>query len=264
MNIFKEMVLSVYSYKSYKEFLKNKKGKVFGFALMLMLLYFLVKIGIPCAESLITENIAAEIEESVPDFWLKHGKLEVEESFVYNEGNTYIHIDTEDFFHNNAKTRELLRDYTSVILMDSEKAIVKDGDEIGEFYFSELDFDFSKDDLMRWASVIYIGVVLFMVIAYLFMTALFFLGVLFVALMGMIAASCMNYKLTFGQLYLLGIYSRTLPLLIKAAVSFLPIDIPFFFIINFGLSLFIIIMAIQKMKEQQLQKPLEFTSQTGF
>ncbi|MCH5344337.1 MAG: DUF1189 family protein, partial [Acetatifactor sp.] len=80
---------------------------------------------------------------------------------------------------------------------------------------------------------------------------LFFFGVLFVALMGMIVASCMNYKLTFGQLYLLGIYSRTLPLLIKALISFLPFHIPFFWVINFGLSLFIMIMAIKKMKEQE-------------
>lgn len=40
MNIFKEMVLSIYSYGSYKEFLKNRRSKVFGFGLMLVLLYF--------------------------------------------------------------------------------------------------------------------------------------------------------------------------------------------------------------------------------
>ena len=83
------------------------------------------------------------------------------------------------------------------------------------------------------------------------MTALFFFGVLFVALIGMAVASALKYRLTFGQLYLLGIYSRTLPLIIKALVSFLPFRIPMFWAINFGISIIILALAIKKMKEQQ-------------
>ena len=49
MNIFKEMALSIYSYKTYKEFLKNKKSKVFLFGIVLMLIYFAVTMLIPFA-----------------------------------------------------------------------------------------------------------------------------------------------------------------------------------------------------------------------
>lgn len=263
MNIFKEMVLSVYSYKSYKEFLNNRRTKVFGFGVMLMLIYFLITMGIPFLWFNGAGGIAAEMDENIPEFELEDGNLWVEDVIRYEEAGSYVEIDTDPewVFQSAYELRDFLYDYTNVIIIDSEKMIVKSDGQTNEIYFSDLDFEFSKDDLMGWVPYIYIGIAIFMIFAYIWMTALFFFGVLFVALMGMIAASCMNCKLTFGQLYLLGIYSRTLPLIIKAAVSFLPIDIPFFFIINFGLSLFIIIMALQRMKEQQLQKPLEFTSQ---
>ena len=263
MNIFKEMALSVYSYKSYKEFLNNKKGKVFGFGLMLMLIYFLITMGLPVVNFFGIGGIGASIDENVPDFELEDGRLWVESRFAYENGRNLFEVDTnpDEVYLSAYELRDYLYDYTDVLLMDSEKIIVKSDGQVGELYFSDLDFEFSKEDLMRWVPAIYIIIALFMLFAYIWMTAFFFFGVLLVALMGMIAASCMNYKLTFGQLYLLGIYSRTLPLIIKAAVSFLPFNIPFFFIFNFGLSLFIIVMVIRKMKEQQLQKPLEFTSE---
>lgn len=71
------------------------------------------------------------------------------------------------------------------------------------------------------------------------------------ALLGMIVAACMKYRLTFGQLYLLGIYSRTLPLLVKALLSLLPFSIPLYFIANIGLSVLIIGCAIYNMQEEE-------------
>lgn len=266
MNIFKEMVLSTYSYKSYGEFLKNKKGKVFGFGIVLMLIYFAVTVGIPFAKFQITTGgIAAIIEDNVPDFELSDGYLWVDDVIEYEEGGRYIYIDTDPqyFFYDANEMKEYLYDYSQVILMDSEKMIVKDDGQVQGIYFSDLDWEFNKDDLLGFVPFAYVFIIIGMLAAYIWMTAWFFFGVLFVALLGMIAASCMKYQLTFGQLYLLGIYSRTLPLLIKAVVSFLSFDIPFFFIINFGISLFIIILAMQKMKEQNLQKPLEFRSDSN-
>ncbi len=86
-------------------------------------------------------------------------------------------------------------------------------------------------------------------IAFVWMTAWFFAGVLVIALISMIVASCMKVKISFGKLYILGIYSRTLPLIIKAAVSILPFGIPFFYVINIGLSVLIIGLALQSIKQ---------------
>lgn len=263
MNIFKEMVLSVCSFKSYKEFLKNKKSKVFGFGIVLMLIYFAFTEAIPFAINIIgAGSLTKEIRENMPDFELKDGFLQVADVIEQEIGDTYVYIDTdpEYVFYNAGEIQEYLYAYSKAILMDSEKVIVKNNGRIQEAYFSDLNFNLNKEILLGLVPFFYAIMILVFVFIYIWMTAFFFFGVLFVALIGMIVASCMKYRLTFGQLYLLGIYSRTLPLIIKAAVSFLPFNIPFFFIINFGLSLFIIGAAIQKMKEQDLKEPLTFTS----
>lgn len=263
MNVFKEMAISVYSFKSYKEFLQNRKSKVFGFAVLLMLIYFIITILAPFMVSQLgSENIKEVFEEGIPDFELSDGYLWVDDVIELEQGGTYIYIDTDPqyFFYSAEEMEPYLYEYSTVILMDSEKMIGKSNGQVEELYFSDMDFEFDKEDVMGWIPFIYIGIAAVMVLMFIWMTALFFFGVLFVALLGMIVSSCMKYQLTFGQLYLLGVYSRTLPLIIKAAVSFLPFNVPFFFVINFGLSLLIIGCAIQKMKEQQLQKPLEFSS----
>lgn len=266
MNIFKEMLLSVYSFESYSKFLKNKKGKVFGFGVVLMFIYFMVTAGFPFVKAQITTGgIAAVLEDNIPDFELSNGYLCVDDVMEYDANGVYIYIDTnpEYVFYDADVMEEYLYSYSQAMIVDSEKMILKSNGQVQGVYFSDLNWEFSKEDLIGWVPFIYIFILAVMVIAYLWMTALFFFGVLLVALIGMIVTSCMKYQLTFGQLYLLGIYSRTLPLIIKAVLSFMPFKIPFFFIINFGISVFIIIRAIQKMKEQNLQKPMEFTSDGG-
>ncbi len=267
MNIFKEMALSIYSFKSYKEFLKNKKSKVFLFGIVLMFIYFAITMLVPFARFQIrTGGIGRLLDENIPDFELSDGVLWVEDVIEFDEAGTYVCIDTnpEYVFYDAEDMEEYLYSYANVILMDSEKMILKSSGQVQGLYFSDLDFECDKDDWMGWVPFINFMIVLCMILAYIWMCALFFFGALFVALLGMIAASCMKYQMTFGQLYLLGIYSRTLPLIIKAVLSFLPFNIPFFVIINFGISVFIIVRVIQNLKEQRLNKPLEFTSNTGY
>ncbi len=252
MNIFKEMGLSIYSFKSYGEFLKNKKGKVFGFGVMLVVIYFLITMGIPVIRFFGGESISTKIEKSVPDFELSDGELWVDGVYIYDYSGMYIEIDTDSrsVLRSAYDMQDFLDDYTQVIMMDSEKIIIKDKGQVQQAYFSQLDFEFSRDDLLLLVPYAYIFLAVFMVIAFFWMAALFFAGVLVITLISLIVASCMKVKISFGKLYTLGVYSRTLPLIIKAAISFLPFGIPFFYIINIGLSVLIVGLALQKMKQQ--------------
>ena len=256
MNIFKEMALSVYSYKSYKKFLGNKQFKVFGFGVVLMLIYWMITIGLPCMRFFLSgPGLMAELDEMVPEFELEDGILWVDQVIEYEEGGVYINIDTDpdSVFYDASEIRDFLSDYRQVILMDSEKMIMKDNRETNQFYFYEFgNIKFTKDNLLGFLPFLFLCAVLVLILMYFVMTALFFFGVIFVALLGMVAASCMNCRLTFGQLYMLGIYSRVLPLGIKALISFLPFHIPFFWILNFGLSLLILIFAMKNIREQNL------------
>jgi hypothetical protein len=260
MNIFKEMGLAVYSFKSYKEFLKNRKGKVFLFSIVVILIYFFIKMVIPFL-MLNGSGLASVIKENVPDFRLENGVLWVEEEVQIDDGDTCVWIDTDpdEVFYDADEMEEYYDGYTNVWLMDSEKMLIKsNNNNMQQFYFADMDAEFSKEDLMALVPSFYFIMVIIMIICYVVMTALFFFGVLFVALLGMIVASCMRYQLTFGQLYLLGVYSRVLPLLIKALVSYLPFTIPYFWVINFGLSVVIIGIAIKGMREDLLQEQNNF------
>ena len=266
MNVFKEMALSIFSYGTYSEFLKNKKGKVFGFGMLLVFIYFLISWFIPGMVSIGTPSLLTQqAREVIPDFELKNGTLWVADVVELEDSTTYVYIDTDPnyYFYGANEMTPLLRSYTSAILMDSEKIIVKSNGQVQELYFSDLDLDFDKEDLLEYVPTLYSFIIIFHIFVYIWMAALFFFGVLFVALLAMIVNSAMHYKLTFGQLYLLGIYSRTLPLLIKALKSFLPFNIPMFWVINFGLSVLIIGLAIKKMKEQE-QDQMSGYNPTGY
>lgn len=263
MNIFKEIVLSVYSYKSYKEFLNNRKSKVFAVGVLLSLIYFIITIVAPFMEfEIVDGGLETIMEEYIPEFELKYGYLQVGEVIEFEEGDTYIWIDTdpEYYFYGADEMQEYLYDYSTAILVDSEKIILKDDGVVQELYFADLDIDFSKADIMGIVPYINLLIVICMIFIYLFMTAALFFGVLLVALFGMIAASCMNCQLTFGQLYMLGVYSRTLPLMIQAALSLFGISFFAYKFISIGISVAILVAAMRKMKEVRLEKPLEFVS----
>lgn len=261
MNVFKEMALSIYHYESYSKFLKNKKGKVFGFGLLLMLIYVLVVYLIPGTIRMGSpDSMARSFRENVPNFEMKDGILWVDTVVDMEQSGTYIYIDTDPDYvlYDADELSDFLRGYTQAILMDSEKIIIKNNGQVQQGYFSDLGFEFNRDKLEGLIPTLYVLYYVAMIFGYIWMTALFFFGVLFVALIGLIIASAMKCKVTFGQLYLMGIYSRTLPLIIKALVSFLPFHIPLFWVLNFGLSALILGLAMSKMKAQAPQNPGEY------
>ena len=113
MNIFKEMGLAVYNFKSYKEFLNNRKSKVFLFGVVLMLFYFLLTMVVPFFQ-MNGLGLSSAIQEVVPDFELKDGVLWVDDVIELDDGDTCIWIDTnpdEVFYEGPTKgrTREAVK-----------------------------------------------------------------------------------------------------------------------------------------------------------
>ena len=264
MNVFSELVHSVYDLKSYRLFLKDKKGKTFLFGFLLVLLYFLVTVILPFVQFQVsTGGIMNIAEELVPDFTIADGRLDMERQFEFAEGDTYIFVDTKNEEMAEEKILENLREYSSVMILDSRNAIIKSKGQVQTLYFSDLgDLDMSKSDLIEMVRpFVTMAIVLILVLSFVFMEVFFFFGVLFVALFGMIVASCMQCQLTFGQLYKLGIYTRTTPLIIKAVMSFLPFGIPFYTVISIGISLLYLSGGIRHIKTPPLTGgPLVFSS----
>lgn len=264
MNVFSELVHSIYDCKSYKAFLNDKKRKTFLFGFLLVLIYFLVTIIVPFVRfQMSTGGIVRLADGVIPDFSIADGRLSVERQFEFEEGDTYVYVNTEEPGIAEDEILENLYQYGTVIIADSQNVIIKSNGQVETLMMSDLDLEITKDELIQtFRPFVTIMIAAILALIFLFMEATFFFGVIFVALLGMIVASCMQTKLTFGELYKLGIYTRTTPLLIKAVFSFLPFGIPFFWLISIGISLGYLAGAIRNMNSQDLNgQPVVFYSE---
>lgn len=257
MNVFKEMGCAVAKVSAYPRFLQNKKGKVFGYGVLLITIYFIIAYLIPFAAFMMRiGGIGAAFEEYIPDFQLSAGTLWVEEPFYFDTGSEYVDIDTSMYFDVD-EASAFAGDYSSVIILDAEKVFLKNDGEIQLLYYSDLgELELSKADLLGIVPMIYGIFIAAYLFLYLGVIGLFFFGVIFIALLGLILGSVLRVNLTFGQTYMLAIYSRTLSLAIKAIVKLTGIAIPMFWVLNFGLSLVYLFLALKQVKkcwEQQEQ-----------
>jgi len=246
MNIFKELLYSIYNYKYYPEFLKNKLSKVFGVGVLVSMLFYLIAILCPQIFPLMKMGgFINAYRELVPDFRVEDGRLIMDESYEYEDDTSLIYIDTDYIFYDIYEKSDYLDDYTSVILIDCEKIIVKNVIRYQQLYFSDFGVDFERDDLIflvRYISLIYVVCV---IAACLPNIGYFFAGAFVVTLIGMIIAACMKKKLSFDEVFTLSVYSRTLPVMIKAIVRAFGINIPFFWVVNYGISILILVLAIK-------------------
>lgn len=265
MNVFSELVHSVYDCKSYGLFLKDKKRKTFLFGFLLVLIYYLVTIILPFVRFQVsTGGIMSLVDDVLPEFTISDNKLWVDSEFELDESGVYVYVNTEGQGLSEDEIRRHLRRDDTVLIANADSVVIKENGRIQYVELSDLDPDLeiTKTGLINmFGPFVTIGIAAVLVIIFICMQAGFFFGVLFIGLFGMIVASCMHSKLTFGQLYKLGIYSRTTPLLIKAVFSFLPVGIPFYFIISTGISLMYLAGAIRRMEEPDLEgRPVVFYS----
>lgn len=253
MNVFKEMVCSIFKPQVYPEFLKNGKGKIFGYGVLIMLFYYLLASPLfPLLSFQVVDGgFGHLIREELPDFELSSDGFWIEEPFYEDVGRSYLNLNTDVVWNEN-DIYELVRGYDSVILMDAEKLVVKSQGQVQMLYSYQLEGSvFNKETIMRFIPMLTLFLVLFMIFYYIWITALFFFGVLIVSLIGMILSSATKADLSFGQIYILAIYGRTLPLLIKGILRALSVNVPMFWVLNFGITLIYLFFAMRRIAQQR-------------
>ena len=191
MNVFSELVHSIYDCKSYKAFLNDKKRKTFLFGFLLVLIYFLVTIIVPFVRfQMSTGGIVRLADEVIPDFSIADGRLSVERQFEFEEGDTYVYVNTEEPGIAEDEILENLYQYGTVIIADSQNVIIKSNGQVETLMMSDLDLEITKDELIQtFRPFVTIMIAAILALIFLFMEATFFFGVIFVALLGMIVAS---------------------------------------------------------------------------
>lgn len=250
MNVFSEIFYSIAGVKRYPEFLKNKKGKVFLYVTIVVLIYLAIANirTIPNTISAVSE--LREIVMGFPDFHLKSGKLEIEESFSYDEDDILFVMESEYGSYINeipeSDWHSMLKDYYSVFMLDETTILIKNNGKIDIYDYPD-DLQLSRDWVYDKIDYIYLIVAIYIVFAFIFSLIGYFLTSLFVALVGMIICSFSNQKLTFGQLYLLSLYAKTLPLFIKGLLKLISYSFFGFSIVAFAIACLYVGFAIHRM-----------------
>lgn len=255
MNLFKEMLYAIISPAAYQDFLKNKKFKIFCYGTVLLIFYFLLTIVVPFGRfQLVHGGITGVVERYVPEFAYEDGILWVEEPIEMDDGLNYIQIDTSPEFYlddvGDYNTR--FAGYRNVLITDGFELLAKSEGQYARAALEDvLGYDNYDNDSINAVLPIINGFVA-VGIVFLFFVELgfFFFGVLLLSLIGLIVNSATKANLSFGQIFIFSIYSRTLSLAIKALCSFLPFGIPFFWVVNFGISVVYLYLACKSIKKK--------------
>lgn len=254
MNLFKEMFYAVKSPGSYHIFLKNKKFKIFSYGVVLLFLYFFLTIVVPFARfQLALGGVNGIVERYVPEFLYQDGILWVEEPIETDDGLTYVMIDTSPEFYlddfSDYKSR--FAGYQNVVITDGYEVLAKsEGQYIRASLEDILGPDSYDNDSIDTILPLINGILgAGIVIVFVAELAFFFFGILILSLIGLIVNSVTKAGLSFGHIFIFSIYSRTLSLAVKALVSFLPFGIPFFWVINFGISVIYLYLACKSIKK---------------
>lgn len=243
MNLFKELAFSIYHTKSYPEFMKDRKAKTFFFGVLLVSLYFILTMVVPMVKFQITTGgVIAMLDEMVPDFYVKDGKAHVEKRLEMEDEYGYYLVDTQNSLDiPDDELEEYFSQDSQVFVVEEDRIIIKSttsGLVVATYDELDPELDLTKAEALAYLRPWVIGITIAVcVVSFIWMQATFFFGVIFVALFGLIVASCLKTNMTFGESYKMAIYTRTTPLLIKALCSFLPFTIS-------GILLWIIGLAI--------------------
>ncbi len=261
MNIFAEMIHAVCDLKSYIKFKKNKPLKVFFYGFILSAVCVLVTTVLPVASVMgFAGGVGNVISNVLPDFTLTDGTLWVKEPVEFKQyddyqGGIYIKIDTSGAMVEDYTDVDLLV-FDRVIMADSRNILFKDSGKVYRVTFAELELgDWTKEEVLD-GMLPYIEAVVWgvgIVVAAVEIVS-FFIGALVIAVVGSFAASAMKYRIRFGELYKLAVYTRTLPILLKMVSAWMPFIFPFFFVLNFGLSILYIWKVLILLKSQD-RKP---------
>ena len=259
MNVFKEMVCAVGKPSAYLQFLKNKGGKVFGYGILLMFFYYLFSAVLPVGViGVQSKEVLHVFIEELPDFELTRDGFWIEEPFYYKTEKSYIGLDAERYYSEEKIYQQAWR-YDNIIMIDAEKLIVKQDGKIETMYFDMIDSDYylNKKLIMALIPMLYLIIFIMLLLYFVWITALFFLGVLLVTLPGLILNNLLKTNLRFGQIFVLALYGRTMPLMFKGIVVrmcdmlLFRVNIPFFWVLNFGVTLIYMYLAMKKIEEQR-------------
>gem|GEM_PF-285849 len=232
----RDYLTSLWNHAAYPEFLHRRKGQVIGFGAFVVLIFWVLTMVVPLAGLRLKHGSLADfLSREAPEFTFSGGKLSIDRTYHYADGHIYIDVNTApenslDPEDSSLKTILQLNEVT--LLVDSDKAIFRAdantglmGSDARMILFSDMgDKSFTKKDLVAAAPTLERGVTVFAVGAYFYHLMMFFIGVLAIAMVSRLFARLSKLRISLGEIYVLAVYTRSAPLLVKGILYLLGLN----------------------------------------
>lgn len=251
MNIVKQFGKSIYSPKDVALFRFQGIGKTIGYVFLLMFISTLIT-GISLGMDFLNwaSITNTKIINELPNFELKKGILtsELNSPIIQEDiesGFTFIFDTTGEISAN-----DVLKYPNAVGLLKKEAVFVNEKDTQRLPYSSFEDLTLNKDTVVSFTDkldsiVIVILPILFLFI-YLFQSSLKFIGISFLALIGIVIAKQIKRKLRYQNLWILSAYAVTIPTLFFAITDALKITINFAFLLYWATAIIVLYLIIKE------------------
>lgn len=257
MNIFKQLVVSLYSPKDIAKFRFQGIGKSILYVFMLTLLSI-----IPTSAYLSTGIMngldAAEegIQNELPPFQISNGTLQsdLDEPLTVTVGEFTIFFDSTGGIDEG----HVQNTNNAIALLQNEFVFVA-GSEMTSYPYSMLgDVTFTNEDILEFLSsmgtILTILIPILILVVYIFSAGLKFIEISILALIGLSIKSIIKLNLKYGQIWRMSAYSVTLPTIFFTLMAALKTTVPSGFLINWFVAIIMLFLALK-----EIPKPKDLT-----
>jgi len=256
MNIFKQLIVSLYSPKDISTFRSQGIWKTILFIFILTLVASLPNMYI--FSSSIQSGFKAfenTVQNEIPDFTIQDGQLQSNETAPITINNSDMTI---VFDSTGTITKENISgaDNTLFILQD-EFAYSIAGQTQSSPYTILGDVTITKADLKEMigsmGSFIPLVITIFIIIIYLSSSAMKFIEITILALFGLVIKNMMQKNINYGGLWRLAAYSVTLPTIFFAVMDLLKTIVPSGFLIHWFVAVMMLLLSIKEIPSNKTE-----------
>jgi len=261
MNIFKQLVVSLYSPKDIASFRLQKIGKTI---LFLSILSFIAIIPVSyytnAAINHGLEITKSTLQNNVPEFEIKNGVLT-------SDANEPVTIESNDFTviidSTGTVTKEdIFKEENTFALLKNEFALSIEGTK-DDIQYSVLEgFHITKTDVEDIVSSFDESkstiIPIFLIFIYIFTLVSHFIKVTIIAIIGLLFKNVLQKQLTYGQIWRLSAYSITLPTLFFTIMGLLNTQVPYEFLINWAVTLVMLYLSMKESESNEIPNYKEY------
>lgn len=233
---FRQIGTAVAKPKQYERFLPLSIGRVIIFVLVFTLITSFVgnHLVFVCSQ-IFGDSYKDMFKKYAPEFQLEDGILTVlSDPLHYDDGTTLVIVNSDTESFDEAEAQGYLdQGYMVVYLFGRTNMIMASGEQISPYMYSELSKEtLDKEGLYDYIPSLYLLYALSGFFNYLAALFFYFFGALLLMLVGGMIMSIWRVRLSYGELFTFGVYSKVLFEIVAAVLGALGLMVPMRFFIG--------------------------------